>query len=268
MVSKGKGFTLIELLVVIAIIAILAAILFPVFAKAREKARQTSCLSNFKQQNLAFMMYASDWDEYLPFCKHEFPAPDGTGSEWAGDPPEAHGWAGYWYPLAVMPYVKNEQIWSCPSMKGPGLEKGQPEGLWGDAGAISGGFYYFPLHQTCNYYALGATKYLGYDGGHKLAEFDCPAQTIIAFDNNRWVAPNPFGWGGYWEYMYYWMCGDTYAGYFPQTFDEWLAVHNMGVNASWCDGHAKWMRVVESEGTCDLVSDFAWAFTPDCADNP
>ncbi len=61
-----KGFTLIELLVVIAIIAILAAILFPVFAKAREKARQTSCLSNMKQIGLASMMYAQDYDERLP----------------------------------------------------------------------------------------------------------------------------------------------------------------------------------------------------------
>jgi prepilin-type N-terminal cleavage/methylation domain-containing protein len=64
---KTRGFTLIELLVVIAIIAILAAILFPVFARAREKARQTSCLSNVKQLTLGILMYAQDYDERLPF---------------------------------------------------------------------------------------------------------------------------------------------------------------------------------------------------------
>ncbi|MGQ9733315.1 MAG: prepilin-type N-terminal cleavage/methylation domain-containing protein [Candidatus Zipacnadales bacterium] len=63
-----RGFTLIELLVVIAIIAILAAILFPVFAKAREKARQTSCLSNIKQISLAMLAYAQDYDERFSWC--------------------------------------------------------------------------------------------------------------------------------------------------------------------------------------------------------
>jgi len=65
-----KGFTLIELLVVIAIIAILAAILFPVFARAREKARQTSCLSNVKELGLGLMMYVQDYDECFPYGRH------------------------------------------------------------------------------------------------------------------------------------------------------------------------------------------------------
>lgn len=91
-----KGFTLIELLVVIAIIAILAAILFPVFGRAREKARQTSCLSNTKQIGLAAAMYAQDWDECLP-----------TGDR------SANVW---WYEI-IAPYTKNKQIFTCPSFK-------------------------------------------------------------------------------------------------------------------------------------------------------
>ena len=96
---RGRGFTLIELLVVIAIIAILAAILFPVFAKAREKARQSSCSSNVKQLALGASMYSQDYDSlYVPKCL------DRSGSDMSR----------YWYYL-VQPYVKNEQLLRCPS---------------------------------------------------------------------------------------------------------------------------------------------------------
>ena len=93
-----RGFTLIELLVVIAIIAILAAILFPVFARAREKARQTSCLSNIKQIGLSCHMYFSDYDENLLHYRHELPGD--TSISWRH---------------MVEPYVKNSQIFVCPS---------------------------------------------------------------------------------------------------------------------------------------------------------
>lgn len=96
-----RGFTLIELLVVIAIIAILAAILFPVFARAREKARQSSCLSNTKQLILGILMYAQDYDERLPL--------DGT-LPLSGAYPQAPFWD-----ARILPYVKNEQIFVCPS---------------------------------------------------------------------------------------------------------------------------------------------------------
>ena len=95
-----KGFTLIELLVVIAIIAILAAILFPVFAKARDKAIQSSCLSNVKQISLAAMMYVQDYDGRLPI-----------GIFWpVADSPNLQ----YWVRDATVPYVKNDQVVKCP----------------------------------------------------------------------------------------------------------------------------------------------------------
>jgi len=90
-----RGFTLIELLVVIAIIAILAAILFPVFAKAREKARQSSCLSNAKQIALGIMQYCQDYDEMMPMY-----APASYAYNWD---------------TAVMPYIKSSQVMNCPS---------------------------------------------------------------------------------------------------------------------------------------------------------
>ena len=99
------GFTLIELLVVIAIIAILAAILFPVFAKAREKARQSSCQSNCKQLGLAFMQYRGDYDETMTRSWTDL---NGDGSMTAGD---------VTWRISVAPYIKNVQLFQCPSFK-------------------------------------------------------------------------------------------------------------------------------------------------------
>lgn len=97
---KRRGFTLIELLVVIAIIAILAAILFPVFARAREAARATSCKSNLKQLGTAVQMYTQDYDETYP-------------SSWYGT---AYGpGTGYTWRIATLPYIKNVAVFACPS---------------------------------------------------------------------------------------------------------------------------------------------------------
>jgi len=108
---KRRGFTLIELLVVIAIIAILAAILFPVFAKAREKARQTSCLNNIKQLATSSLMYAQDYDETF-FGNNNAPCtytlPNGTVSTSTN----------MLWMYQLYSYVKNVQIYSCPSTYG------------------------------------------------------------------------------------------------------------------------------------------------------
>ncbi len=101
---KRRAFTLIELLVVIAIIAILAAILFPVFAKAREKARQSSCVSNLKQLSMAIIQYNQDFDEVMPWLR--------AGGWGTFNPPTdcANGMEN-----GTDPYVKNHQVWVCPS---------------------------------------------------------------------------------------------------------------------------------------------------------
>jgi prepilin-type N-terminal cleavage/methylation domain-containing protein/prepilin-type processing-associated H-X9-DG protein len=117
--SRKNAFTLIELLVVIAIIAILAAILFPVFAQARAKARQAACFSNIRQLGLAALMYAQDYDEH--------PVPTSISM---GQPIPGYTWyadVAYW-PMLLLPYVKSTAVYNCPNAPytpipwGPGIE--------------------------------------------------------------------------------------------------------------------------------------------------
>src|SRR5947209_4314734 len=98
--KKRVGFTLIELLVVIAIIAILAAILFPVFAKAREAARKSSCLSNMNQQGKGIMMYTQDYDEKYPGVRGGNIQPTNNCGTWR---------------QVIQSYIKNTQVYRCPS---------------------------------------------------------------------------------------------------------------------------------------------------------
>ncbi|MFP4249846.1 MAG: type II secretion system protein [Armatimonadota bacterium] len=144
---RRNGFTLIELLVVIAIIAILAAILFPVFARAREKARQSNCLSNVKQIMTGIQMYSQDYDERLPQARFWY-----TGS---GSP--------YLYTRAIMPYVMNEQLFVCPS---------DTEGAFVDDWGSN------PHRSELSY----GFNYEGLDYGAKLAGIDAPAQTVLIAD--------------------------------------------------------------------------------------
>ncbi|MFO7947122.1 MAG: prepilin-type N-terminal cleavage/methylation domain-containing protein [Armatimonadota bacterium] len=146
MLRNKKGFTLIELLVVIAIIAILAAILFPVFARAREKARQSSCLSNVKQIVLGAVMYAQDYDETYPGCYHS-----GSVCRW-------------WF-CVLEPYFKNEGILKCPSwQKFPSYDDDD--------------------HTTDVDLSYG-WNYRWVTFGTSLSAFEKPAETVLVADGTR-----------------------------------------------------------------------------------
>lgn len=154
---KRKGFTLIELLVVIAIIAILASILFPVFARARENARRSSCASNLKQISLGLIQYAQDNDERLPTWRRLYPNPGGP----------AHSW-----PWMIQAYVKSTQVYECPSGR-----RGTGESPY----SIDG----FNLMYACNVNTCfnGNCNGLGVFGGEdapgvNLSEMEHPSDTI------------------------------------------------------------------------------------------
>lgn len=126
-----RGFTLIELLVVIAIIAILAAILFPVFAKAREKARQTTCLSNLKQIGTATLMYVQDYDEQFPWLMMDGRTNNDSTGLSQGLPAGPPIWSvdleakrGLFMEYELQPYVKNYQMFVCPTLGGSPVKFG------------------------------------------------------------------------------------------------------------------------------------------------
>jgi prepilin-type N-terminal cleavage/methylation domain-containing protein/prepilin-type processing-associated H-X9-DG protein len=245
---RRVGFTLIELLVVIAIIAILAAILFPVFAQAREKARQTACLSNNKQIGTGLMMYMQDFDETYP--KHLDCIVDRIDNSTPQVPPDATCPHDSWTTM-VEPYIKNKDVFSCPS---------RSDILYSytkNASTRALGGSYTLLAYGMNYW-LSSYYYPG--GGMNLTNADLsrPADTIwIAETGNAKETP---GTGSYLSYPSY------YAGLTARTnatygFDVKGARarltnrHNGGSNVIWCDGHAKWVRreVLEDDmGTPDV----------------
>jgi len=211
---RRSGFTLIELLVVIAIIAILAAILFPVFAKAREKARQSSCLSNIKQIGLGFLQYAQDYDEkhVLAF---QFPdAWDGTRI----------------YPNLLAPYIKNNQIWTCPSRSGAGGDPAYTMGYYAHYGIAC---RFFIRARGAN--ASGCSPAPRGDG-IALAEMVSPAQEPLVAEASYYQVqqanpPATDSWGSYRTAIFNAGNGYWYYAAYP---------HNEGRNIVFADGHAKW----------------------------
>jgi prepilin-type N-terminal cleavage/methylation domain-containing protein/prepilin-type processing-associated H-X9-DG protein len=153
--SHSQGFTLIELLVVIAIIAILAAILFPVFASAREKARQTACISNEKQLGLAFMQYTGDYDESMPCGSLLY-----SGQPYAGH--YGTGWA-----AEVYPYVKAVKAYYCPS-DGTASQTYYLNQYW----SLSYGYNCTLLQNNTN----------GTNVGGYIPKFTSPANSVVLFE--------------------------------------------------------------------------------------
>ncbi|MCE5239343.1 DUF1559 domain-containing protein [bacterium] len=166
-----RGFTLIELLVVIAIIAILAAILFPVFAKAREKARQTSCLSNMRQISTAVFQYAQDYDEKYPTTALRYDGTPGLGGEFMT--PYA-----IWMEL-IFPYCKNWQIFICPSKSTAGSVTGRLSGQ-----VIPNAAYGGYTGNQCFGYA---------SDGIAMAALQTPAEIIYASEGIYWCT-RPYWW--------------------------------------------------------------------------
>lgn len=161
------GFTLIELLVVIAIIAILAAILFPVFQAAREKARQTACLANGKQLALAFIQYSQDYDECFPVGSVASTCNIATLT---GDCREGLGWPGYIYP-----YIKSRGVYVCPSDNQLPYTGGNPSRTW-DQLSYS---YNMNIPNTAATYGGQ-----GHPVGPFLSMFSAPAKTILLFETS------------------------------------------------------------------------------------
>jgi prepilin-type N-terminal cleavage/methylation domain-containing protein/prepilin-type processing-associated H-X9-DG protein len=236
--QRGKhAFTLIELLVVIAIIAILAAILFPVFAQAREKARAAACLSNLKQISLAMLMYSQDYDEIFPINRRFSFDPDLSYTTWR---------------CAVYPYTKNEGVWLCPSAPRHLNEFNWP---WTTGSPFIGGrgctcdvdmtladFQSNPIkwHGFSNYAANGHWNWE--DDRLNLAYFQKPADTIMLFDTrDQW--PDLEAWTIPWHY------GDGYG-----SLGCW---HSKMVNWAFIDGHVKALRIAAT-----LAPNFLWDNDP------
>ncbi len=231
--NRRAAFTLIELLVVIAIIAILAAILFPAFARARESARRSSCLNNFKQIGLGMMQYSQDYDETLPRFSHGGGYNGFTGYGAGGD--DGARWADMIYP-----YIKSTQVFDCPS----GTKTLTPY----NRGAIAAGGPFLDITTYSYGYVTpnNATTLVGV-AGRNLAQIENSAGTLMLIEDGRQDAglgaetqgrliPNigePISaLGGR-------LNGSRHTGCDENDFGCYA------FNALYADGHAKWKRLTD-----------------------
>ncbi|MES2463955.1 MAG: prepilin-type N-terminal cleavage/methylation domain-containing protein [Armatimonadota bacterium] len=205
-ITNRHAFTLIELLVVIAIIAILAAILFPVFAQAREKARQTSCLSNERQVGLAFQQYLQDNDEAFPFNKDPLPWID-----------------------TVQPYIKNRGVYRCPSDQSENWEEPVSPSTTLRATSYTMNLFFVPTVPTAanpinnEFEALPAIK--------------SPASVIL-------LAESPKNYTGSYYHSKVWnpATGAKWDTVKNLPVDLDTERHGGGFNAGYLDGHSKWVK--------------------------
>jgi len=235
MLATRKAFTLIELLVVIAIIAILAAILFPVFAQARAKARQTVCLSGQKQLGLAMLQYIQDYDEQFPLSNLQ----------------ELPGQIGWGYLL--IPYVKNVGVYHCPNFS----ENVTDADLSDYAGTVT-----YNYNTMLGYGDEDVPKMASFERSYSsqnLAAVSTPALTVLFMEAFPYDASSGRPWGmGYscsgnivqqFSVANLWgaPCSNQAMNYWPKGVD-WknefgaVQVHSGGGNYAFTDGHTKWYR--------------------------
>jgi len=254
--KSNKGFTLIELLVVIAIIAILAAILFPVFAQAREKARQTSCLSNLKQITLGELQYVQDYDEKT------------SGSYNA--PPTGR----VYYPELLFPYTKNAQIYYCPDADdhdhfnddGSNNCVTNPHTCGGTAGVGTGLGPTDYCYNSISEFNTGNNN--GDQANNKLASIDAPAETLLLMDG-RGNGGAAYGFINVWRSNETDVNGTFYGNVWngnsnPANSVEPYYRHPKysGFEVAWYDGHVKYLKTtLKPTGAYPGGSPYYWYIT-------
>jgi prepilin-type N-terminal cleavage/methylation domain-containing protein/prepilin-type processing-associated H-X9-DG protein len=249
--QSRKGFTLIELLVVIAIIAILAAILFPVFAQARDAARQTTCTSNLKQTSLAYLMYIQDYDEQLLHVQLS-----GFGEAWIGGNGNVYRDCAGWWMGRIQPYMKGYQVFADPN-DGRSISavanSGQSDG-W-DQGIVLGTNQngiparFFQVSYGLNEWLIANPSGSG-NGAPPvtaLAGIKAPASMVLISDaigplSNDWDLQGGACCHGYSRAWY----ANTEWGVWADDFRNFqkyngFARHKGGAVFSYLDGHTKWL---------------------------